>query len=105
MDDLLFLSGLGFILAHLLGWGFKHLPGERWQMLAVVPVKKGGDDHWQGSNLTYYGFFIATSQLLALTLLLDPARRDGRVHCRNDAGDFNRPGVLYSCGKAHCHAG
>ncbi len=70
MNDLLFLFGLGFILAHLLGWGFKHLPGERWQMLAVVPLKKEGDDHWQGSNLTYYGFFIATSQLIALTLLL-----------------------------------
>lgn len=70
MNDLLFLSALGFILVHLLGWGFKHLPGERWQMLAVVPTRKGGDDHWQGSNLTYYGFFIATSQLLAMTLLL-----------------------------------
>lgn len=70
MNDLLFLSGLGFILAHLLGWGFKHLPGERWQMLAVVPTQKGGDDHWLGSNLTYYGFFVATSQLLAMTLLL-----------------------------------
>jgi hypothetical protein len=70
MNDLLFLSGLGFILAHFLGWGFKHLPGERWQMLAVVPVRKGGENHWQGSNLTYYGFFIATSQLISLTLLL-----------------------------------
>jgi hypothetical protein len=70
MNDLLFLSGLGFILLHLLGWGFKNLPGERWQMLAVVPLKKDGDDSWQGSNLTYYGFFIATSQLIALTLLL-----------------------------------
>jgi len=70
MNDLLFLAGLGFILAHLFGWGFKNLPGERWQMLAVVPLRKGGDDHWLGSNLTYYGFFIATSQLISLTLLL-----------------------------------
>jgi prolipoprotein diacylglyceryltransferase len=70
MNDLLFLSGLGFILAHFLGWGFKHLPGERWQMLAVVPLRKGVDNHWQGSNLTYYGFFVATSQLISLTLLL-----------------------------------
>jgi hypothetical protein len=70
MNDLLFLAGLGFVLAHFLGWGFKHLPGERWQMLAVVPMRKGGDTHWQGSNLTYYGFFIATSQLISLTLLL-----------------------------------
>ncbi len=70
MNDLFFLLGLGFVLAHFLGWGFKHLPGERWQMLAVIPLAKGGDNHWQGSNLTYYGFFIATSQLISLTLLL-----------------------------------
>jgi prolipoprotein diacylglyceryltransferase len=70
MNDLLFLFGFGFILAHFLGWGFKHLPGERWQMLAVVPLKKGTEDNWHGSNLTYYGFFIATSQLISLTLLL-----------------------------------
>lgn len=70
MHDLLFLFGLGFVLAHLLGWGFKHLPGERWQMLATVPIRKAKDECWQGSNLTYYGFFIATSQLLALILLL-----------------------------------
>lgn len=70
MNDLIFLCCFAFVLAHFLGWGFKHLPGERWQMLAVVPVRKGSDDHWQGSNLTYYGFFIATSQLISLTLLL-----------------------------------
>ena len=34
MNDLFFLVGLGFILAHFLGWGFTHLPAERWQMLA-----------------------------------------------------------------------
>ncbi|MGB3221816.1 MAG: prolipoprotein diacylglyceryl transferase family protein [Desulforhopalus sp.] len=70
MNDMLFLLGLCFILAHFLGWSFKHLPGERWQMLAVVPIRKGDENRWQGSNLTYYGFFIATSQLISLTLLL-----------------------------------
>lgn len=70
MDDLIFISALGVILAHFLGWCFKHLAGERWQMLAVVPLRKIGDTTWQGVNLTYYGFFIATSQLLSLMLLL-----------------------------------
>jgi len=70
MNDLAFLFGFGFILAHLLGWGFKHLPAERWQMLAVLPRKKGLENLWQGTNLTYYGFFIATSQLISLTLLI-----------------------------------
>ena len=70
MNDLVFLFGFGFILANLLGWGFKHLPGERWQMLAVVPMRKGLENIWQGANLTYYGFFIATSQLISLALLV-----------------------------------
>ena len=70
MDKVLFLTGLAVLLVTLLGWGFKHLPKERWQMLAVVPLKKHNDNSWLGANLTYYGFFIATSQLLALMLLL-----------------------------------
>ena len=70
MNDVLFLLGLAFILAHFLGWGFTHLPAERWQMLAVVPLRKDGDKQWQGSNLTYYGLFVATSQLISMTLLL-----------------------------------
>lgn len=70
MTDLLFLIATGLILASLLLWGFKYLPGERWQVLAVVLGKKNDSSCWQGTNLTYYGFFIATSQLLSLTLLL-----------------------------------
>ncbi len=70
MDIISFLAGLGIVLLCLLSWGFKHLPGERWQMLAVVPLRKNGQNHWLGANLTYYGFFVATSQLIALALLL-----------------------------------
>jgi prolipoprotein diacylglyceryltransferase len=70
MNDLLFLLGLALVLGRLLAWGFKHLPGERWQMMAVVPTKKGSESQWAGTNLTYYGFFIASSQLIALALLL-----------------------------------
>ncbi|MGB3212044.1 MAG: hypothetical protein WBB19_15175 [Desulforhopalus sp.] len=43
MTDLLFLFGLGFVLARLLGWGFKHLPAERWlfEVSAVLlPIGK-----------------------------------------------------------------
>ncbi len=70
MNDLLFLTLAGFLLVSLLAWCFKHLPRERWQMLAVVPHRKSDAQHWHGINLTYYGFFIATSQLLAIALLL-----------------------------------
>ena len=69
MNDIIFLMGLGFLLVCFLGWGFKHLPGERWQMLAVVPLKKDGTNCWLGANFTYYGFFIATSQLVSLIVL------------------------------------
>jgi len=70
MNDISFLMGLGGLLAFIIGWGFKYLPGERWQMLAVVPLKKDGEKGWQGINLTYYGFFIATSQFVSILLLL-----------------------------------
>jgi hypothetical protein len=70
MNDIIFLTGLGLVLLYFLGWAFKNLPAERWQMLAVVPMRKGVENSWQGTNLTYYGFFIATSQLLSLLLLL-----------------------------------
>lgn len=70
MGNLIFLAVLGIILFNFLGAGFRHLPDERWQMLAVVPVRKVGELGWHGANLTYYGFFIATSQLLSLLLLL-----------------------------------
>jgi prolipoprotein diacylglyceryltransferase len=70
MNDLTFLAALTCLLALLLTWGFTHLPGERWQMLASIPRRKRDDGQWQGTNLTYYGFFIATSQLLAICLLM-----------------------------------
>jgi prolipoprotein diacylglyceryltransferase len=70
MFDLIFLLVLGLLLILLLAWGFTHLPGERWQILAVLPVTKGDDGRWLGVNLTYYGLFIATGQLFAVSLLL-----------------------------------
>lgn len=70
MNNLIFLCGLGIMLAVFMFWGFRHLPHERWQMLAVVPQRKDGSNSWLGTNLTYYGFFIATGQLLAIFLVL-----------------------------------
>lgn len=70
MAEILFLSITSLLLVLLLRWAFGHLPRERWQMLAVIPHQKNHDGQWQGVNLTYYGFFIATAQLLAVILLL-----------------------------------
>lgn len=70
MAEMIFLILTGLMLSLFLCWGFRNLPAERWQMLAVVPRRKTDAGFWQGINLTYYGFFIATSQLLSLALLL-----------------------------------
>ncbi len=40
MLDSIFVVALGGLLAFFLVWAFKNLPGERWQMLAVVPTVK-----------------------------------------------------------------
>ncbi|MBU1233502.1 MAG: prolipoprotein diacylglyceryl transferase [Proteobacteria bacterium] len=53
---ILFCS-LGFIA--LFVWGFRYLPQERWQMMAVIPYRKKNSSHWHGANLTFYGFLIA----------------------------------------------
>ena len=45
------LFGLGFRLL------FRHLPEERWQFVASLPLKKNHDGSWQGLNLTFYGLF------------------------------------------------
>ena len=68
--NLLFLAVLTLLLAVLLGWGFVHLPRERWQMLAAIPWSKRGDGSWQGINLTWYGLLLASGQTLAVCLLL-----------------------------------
>lgn len=70
MEILLFLLMTSVQLVLFLGWGFKYLPGESWQIMAVVPFAKKGENGWRGANLTYYGFFVATSQLMAIGLLL-----------------------------------
>jgi len=57
-------------MATLMGWGFKNLPKERWQIMGVVPVRKTEDGRWQGRNLTWYGFYNAIAYGLATALLL-----------------------------------
>lgn len=48
----------------------KYLPGERWQILATVPMLRLGDNSWRGINLTWYGFFLATALVSAALLFL-----------------------------------
>lgn len=64
-------------LAVLFAWAFRHLPQERWQMLAAMPGRPQADGTWTGINLTYYGFFNALAVALGLataTYLLGAVR-------------------------------
>jgi len=65
MSDFTFIAGLALFLSVLLLWGFKHLPEERWQMMAVVPKIKNEEGQWEGVNLTFYGVFVSLAYVLA----------------------------------------
>lgn len=69
MANEIFVVLLGIFYAVLLTWGFRVLPGERWQVLASVPSRKTGGGGWKGLNLTFYGFFIACSYTLATAVM------------------------------------
>ncbi|MFH1080860.1 MAG: prolipoprotein diacylglyceryl transferase family protein [Pseudomonadota bacterium] len=66
----IFVLTLTLILAYLLRWGFRTLPGEEWQILCCIPAIKGADGNWNAVNLTYYGFFNAVAYTLAVALFI-----------------------------------
>jgi hypothetical protein len=47
------------IYVALFTWAFRALPGENWQFVASVPRYKDRKGEWIGTNLTYYGVFMA----------------------------------------------
>jgi len=53
----------------LLAWSFKRLPGERWQIIASVPVAKEASGRWRGVNLTFYGLLTANAYGIAVAVL------------------------------------
>ncbi len=65
-----FLMVLAILMAILMAWGFRNLPGEEWQIIGSVPVRKMGDGRWEGRNLTWYGFYNAVAYTLATALAL-----------------------------------
>jgi hypothetical protein len=65
-----FVVGLALFNAVLLYWGFRVLPGEKWQILASVPRKKTSGNNWTGLNLTYYGFLVASSYCIGTTITI-----------------------------------
>lgn len=65
-----FLCGILLYTALLILWGYKVLPKENWQILAVLPREKNGSGLWKGVNLTYYGFFVASAYTFAVIIFL-----------------------------------
>lgn len=71
MEKSLFLMLLTALLAILFAWAFPRLHRKEWQFLAAVPLEEeaqGGS--WKGINLTFYGFFVASANALALMLFI-----------------------------------
>jgi hypothetical protein len=51
-------------------WGFSVLPGEKWQVVASMPVAKTEQGEWRGINFTWYGLLSANAYLVAVVVLL-----------------------------------
>ena len=54
----------------MFAWGFRVLPREEWQFLAVMPRRRLADGVWEGLNFTFYGIFNAVAHVLALILFI-----------------------------------
>lgn len=57
-------------LSAYLWWGFRVLPGEKWQIIATVPSVKTDHGFWQGINFTWYGLLTANAYLIAVAVML-----------------------------------
>src|SRR5262245_5494911 len=64
----LFIAILGTLFAILFSWAFRVLPQEQWQIIAAVPKNKMEQGTWEGTNLTFYGFFQGTANALAIAM-------------------------------------
>jgi hypothetical protein len=68
MANHLFLLTLAAFSAMALTWGFRYLPGRKWQICATVPSYNHSSESWQGTNLTWYGLLTASANLAALVI-------------------------------------
>lgn len=69
MEDKLFVLGLAIFYILLFAWGFRALPEEGWQILAVLPGRKTEERNWTGMNLTFYGFFTASAYSIGTAVM------------------------------------
>ena len=66
----MFISILFLALAFTFRWAFHTLPDEQWQIIGCFPYRKTSNGHWQGWNLTWYGFFNAVAVIFAVAILI-----------------------------------
>ncbi len=64
-----FVLGLALVYFPLVLWLARRLPGERWQIMAAIPVAREGSG-WQGRNLTFYGLLTAAAIMLGVSIFL-----------------------------------
>lgn len=70
MINTVFILLVTLALAGMIYLGTRILPGERWQMVGAVPVRKNSDGTWQGVNITWYGVLNGISYTLATAMVL-----------------------------------
>ncbi len=62
----IFVGTLAVLFFAYLHWGFRVLPGERWQILATLPHRPAGNGEWHGLNLTWYGLLSSIAQIVSI---------------------------------------
>ena len=77
MDQFIFIISIFLVLGASIWWGAKHLPGERWQILAVIPGAIISTGEHRGLNLTYYGVLSANAYTFAVLIFLILATSSG----------------------------
>lgn len=65
MYQIVFISIIAILILVTIFWGFKTLPKEKWQIMAVLPRGKNLHGKWNGLNLTYYGLLSANAYTFA----------------------------------------
>jgi len=61
------LAVLAVVAFFIFRWGFRHLPGEGWQIAWVIPARDAGTDGigWPAVNITFYGVISALAYATA----------------------------------------
>ncbi len=72
MKNAIFCLATAMVATPLLFWSYKVLPRERWQIIASIPAgdHAGPSGLWRGTNLTFYGLFLASGSIMGVAVFL-----------------------------------